>query len=319
MAPKFLIPAKIRYPTGQFDPRSPRLVALFTNFNPESPARRKFGLMGIPYDGAIPTRPGARSGPDGIRNAFFGLTNFDGEVSVDPSTPLVTDFGDVIPAVGNTAETHLRVEECVRFVSAWCDLPIFLGGDHSLTYPCFKAILEEGEQRLGLIVFDAHHDVRDYSQKVILSGTPFRRIIELAGDRFSPTNLVQIGIRPFANSRPYQDWLKESGAVFFTTGQIQREGIEKVVERAIEVAFRDTDAVYLSIDIDVLDQAFAPGVSAAAPGGLTFRELYFAVRTITERTTLAAVDVMEVSPLLDYRDQTSRVAAHLIAGIIFSS
>ena len=274
--------------------------------------RHDVGLLGMPSDVAIPTRPGARFGPEAIRKSLARLSADDGTRALDLD---IADYGDVSPTTGNVEQTQQRCYLVAGRVVEVAALPIFIGGDHSLTYPCFRAVAE-ARGPLGLITFDAHHDVRTYSSASITSGTPFRRCLELGGNALRGSNLVQIGIREFCNSRAYAQYCRREGVHWFSIDAIESHGIREVAARAVELASVGTQGVYLSLDIDVVDAAFAPGASAASSGGLSAREILAGVAVVAQEAKLVAVDLMEVSPPLDEGTRTSDLAARLIARIL---
>ena len=299
---------------GRFRPideASPRLASVISNVVPGTPC--PIGLLGVPFDGAIPTRPGARFGPEAIRQGLLRLAADDGKRALTKLD--VGDYGDVICVQGNVAATHARCYEAARLVAGSAALPLFLGGDHSLTYPCFKAVAE-GRRPLGIITFDAHHDVRTYTEEQISSGTPFRRCLELGAGYLRGENLVQIGLRPFANSRAYADYCRAQGITCWSVQDVETKGMVEVARAAAKIASAGTSGVYLSVDIDVVDAAFAPGASATAPGGLTARELLSGVATIAELVPLVAADIMEVSPPLDQGARSSELAALILATLL---
>ena len=308
----WVVPGPINWERfARTDPSFPRLASVVKNA--KSGETHQFGLLGMPFDGAIPTRPGARHGPEAIRHDLSRLAADDGRQALAQLD--LGDYGDVACIQGNVGVTHERCYEAARELARAVRFRIFLGGDHSLTFPCFRGVAEL-VRPLGLITFDAHHDVRHYTSDDISSGTPFRRCLELGDAYLRASNLVQVGIRPFANSREYADYCHRQGVTCLSIRDIEEKGIVEAATLAAQVAAVRTAGVYLSIDIDVVDAAFAPGASATAPGGLTSRELLTAVSTIAERTPIVAMDVMEVSPPLDESGRTAHLAALVLATVL---
>lgn len=263
-------------------------------------ANPKVGLFGVPFDGAVLGRKGAREGPRAIREAMAKL-----KVANMAS---VHDWGDVATPA-DVAGAHAAAEAAARLVLAAGHLPVALGGDHSLTFPLAKA----HGKKLGVINLDAHLDIREYSGAPN-SGTSFGRLFD--SGIVPAANLVEVGIREFANAAAYMEKAEKAGATILSAEEWNAEP-NIVIDHAIEVASRDVDAVYLSVDLDVLDQAHAPGVSAPTPEGVTTNALYAAIRRIAKNAPLAGVDFMEVAPSLDRDGMTSRAAAfaalHLFA------
>ena len=294
------------------DTRDPRAPGLLRPWSPGETLGGRTVMMGLPYDGGIPARPGARFGPRAIREALASFGTFDGERELQP----VFDLGDVALPTMNGAAAHERVEAAARGAFESGARPIFLGGDHGITGSLVRGLAAaRPDVRLGLITVDAHLDVREYTDAASLSsGTPFRRALEtgiLRGDR-----VVMLGIRRFANSAYYLDWAREQGIRLVTVDEIGDRGAVVVAREAVETATRDADALYLSVDIDAADAAYAPGVSASAVGGLTAREMIAIVRTVAAEPRLLAADVMEVSPPYDHDARTARLAARLVLELL---
>ena len=274
-------------------------------------APAKIGLFGIPFDGAVLGRPGAREGPDAIRAQMAKLKPWI--LSKGAATIDARDWGNVrVPL--DVAGAHQATESAALAVLGAGQIPLALGGDHSLTFPLVKA--HEGRrQKIGIINLDAHLDVRDFTG-IPNSGTSFGRLLDLG--LVPGQNLVEVGIRDFANAEAYVKNVHKAGGTILGANEWAREGLS-VIDHAIDVASEGVDGVYLSLDIDVLDQAHAPGASAPTPGGVDTRTLYAAIDRICERTKLIGCDIMETAPPLDRDHMTARAAAfaaaHLLARV----
>jgi formimidoylglutamase len=294
------------------DPRDPRAPTLLRRWAEGEPLDGRTVLLGLPYDGGIPSRPGARFGPGAIREALASFGTFTGEREVRP----VADLGDVALPNMNGAAAHHRIQQAAARVFAAGTRPVFLGGDHGVTGSLIRGLAEARPGlRLALVSVDAHLDVREYEDPASLSsGTPFRRALEtgiLAGER-----VAMIGIRRFANSRHYLGWAREQGIRLSTVEDVQERGAATVTREALDVVAADADAVYLSVDMDAADAAFAPGVSASAVGGLTSREMIDVVRAAAAHPKLFAADLMEVSPPFDDQARTAKLAARLLMELL---
>jgi arginase family enzyme len=189
----------------------------------ESVAGRRV-VLGLPYDGGIPTRPGARFGPHAIREALSGFTSWDGEREVEE----VLDLGDLSLPTMNGREAHAMIQAEARRVFAAGARPIFLGGDHGCTGSIIRGLAAaRPEIRLALISIDAHLDVREYADDAHLSsGTPFRRALEtpiLTGGR-----TAMIGIRRFANAREHESWAREAGVHILAAEEVEARGAAAV-------------------------------------------------------------------------------------------
>jgi len=275
-------------------------------------------IIGAPTDTAVTHRPGARFGPRAIRAASYWnrrINHFG--LGVEPMKVLrVFDYGDASCIPGDIERTNEAIKAKVGEVARAGVIPIVLGGDHSITFPSASAVAEAlGAGKLGMVHFDAHADTSPDNYGVLLShGTPMRRLIEsgaIAGRHF-----VQVGLRGYWPSPEIWDWMREQGLRWHTMHDIQRRGFDAVLTEAIEQALDGPERLYLSVDIDVLDPAFAPGTGTPEPGGLTSLELLRAVREIALGTDLAAADVVEVSPPYDSAGITAEAAHRVVLEVL---
>jgi formimidoylglutamase len=288
------------------DPRDPRAAALLRPVR-TAPGDAAPVLLGVPYDGGIPSRPGARFGPRALREALSAFGAWDGAAAL----PSVGDLGDLALPSMNGAESHRRIEEAARRVFAAGARPLFVGGDHGCTGSLIRGLAAARPQlRLAVINVDPHLDVREYADAASLSsGTPFRRALEtpiVEGPR-----MATLGVRRFANSEHYLGWARAQGMHLVPMEEIEERGAAAAARRALDAVMADADALYLSVDLDAADAAHAPGVSAAGTGGLTARELIAIVRTIAAEQRLVAADIMELSPPYDADGRTAKLAARL--------
>jgi formimidoylglutamase len=302
----------------QPDPRDPRASALLRRPDPTADVetiRGKGVLLGLPYDGGIPSRPGARFGPKALRDALAAFGSYDGERDLAEGPGLI-DLGDIALPTMHGAEAHQTIENAARQLFATRARPVFIGGDHGCTGSILQGLAAaRPEIRLALITIDAHLDVREYDDEAHLSsGTPFRRALEtpiLTGAR-----TAMLGLRRFANSRYYLDWAEEQRITLADVDEIAERGAHAVAMEALARVATDADALYLSIDLDAADAAFAPGVSAAGIGGLSAREMISMVRTIAADPRLVGVDIMELSPPYDVDARTAKLAARLLLEVV---
>jgi formiminoglutamase len=290
------------------DPRDPRASGLL---EPEADATTPEGgwhLVGLPYDGGIPSRPGARFGPAALRRALASFGQFDGIRSLDP----VRDLGDVQLPSMNGGEAHRRIEEVARRVFSEAKRSVFVGGDHGCTGSIIRGFADARPQaRLTVITIDAHLDVREFEDANSLSsGTPFRRALQTGVTE--GRRMAMIGLRPFANSSFYLEWARRQGIHLFTVEDVEERGAGALADSALDAATVDADSIYLSIDLDAVDAAFAPGVSAAGIGGLSAREAIALVATLAADPRLIGFDIMELSPPYDQDDRTAKLAARLL-------
>ncbi|MFC4438174.1 MULTISPECIES: formimidoylglutamase [Natrialbaceae] len=266
-------------------------------------------LVGEPYDSAVIGRQGAREAPPAIRRSLARTKShhFDGG-PIDA----VADLGDVrslverLEAEGtdeSVADVQADLEETTRLVHEADALPIFLGGDNSLTYPNVAPLLREGS--VGVVNLDAHLDVREVDDDPT-SGTPYRQLVEAGLERYAC-----VGARHFETSTPYHEFLRERGGEVVTAEEVGDDAVE-AADRALE-AMADVDHLYVSVDCDVLDATAAPGVSAPTPGGLTTRELFRLLRLLASDDRISGFEIVECAPPLDREGLTTDAAARSIA------
>jgi formimidoylglutamase len=265
-------------------------------------------LLGLPYDGGIPSRPGARFGPRALREALAAYGTYDGAREAAPAV----DLGDLALPAMNGGDAHRRIREAARRLFAEGARALFLGGDHGCTGSVLMGLADaRPDLRLGLVTVDAHLDVRAYEDEAHLSsGTPFRRALEtpiLDGAR-----VAMIGLRAFANSRAYLEWARERGIRLYPVEAVAERGAAAVAADALEAVMREADALYLSVDLDAADASVAPGVSAAGVGGLSAREMIDLIRALAADPRLLGADVMELSPPHDEGGRTAKLGARVV-------
>ncbi|MFN2384667.1 MAG: arginase family protein [Gemmatimonadota bacterium] len=272
-------------------------------------------LVGLPFDGAIPTRPGARHGPAALRAALARFAADAGSRGW-PEAVTVSDLGDLPLDGQGVAAVHRQVAQSLEGILGRIGWLLAVGGDHSLTFPVFQALAAARGGAWGLVTLDAHHDVRPYTLDRITSGTPFRRCLELGPDVLPPARLVQIGLRPHANALEHRTWCEERGVALYDVEDVRARGAAAVAVEALARAGDGADHLYLSLDLDVLDQAEAPGTSAAGPGGLTLREVLDLVTPLAASPLCTGADIMELSPRWDADGLTARAAARCLLAMV---
>jgi len=273
-------------------------------------------IVGAPFDGGTSHRAGCRFGPQAIR-----LTDYlphDGKrpslaLGLDPLVELgVVDLGDVEMPSGETEKSLALLEERVAAVAGAGVIPVVLGGDHTIALSDVRGVARHvGFGRVSVIHFDAHADTGDSQMGSLYGhGTPMRRLIESGacrGDRF-----LQVGLRGYWPEPATLGWMAAQGMRSFEMSEVVSRGLDAVLSEAIERAMDDCDAVFLSVDIDVVDPGSAPGTGTPEPGGLTSRQLLDAVRRIAMEVPLAGVDVVEVSPPYDHAEITAYLANRVV-------
>jgi agmatinase len=249
-------------------------------------------IVGAPFDELVSDRPGTRFGPRAIRAASAGGGRHL-EAKIDAFEELrVVDFGDAPVAHADTERSLAAIERTVGEVVAAGAIPIVLGGDHSIAEPDISACARV-HGPLGLLHFDTHTDTGAEVYGAERShGTPMYRLVE-AG-HVDGARYVQVGLRGYWPEEPEFEWQEQHGITSFFQHDVRRLGIEEVLERALEGV--GPGPAFLSVDVDVLDPAFAPGTGTPEPGGMTTAELLWACRTAAQRLELVGADVVEVIP-----------------------
>lgn len=264
-------------------------------------------IVGVPSSRSSLTESRADLMPLELRHRLDRFSTFHSELGVDFGSLPVRDVGnwpvselDMVPLV----------DEVMLMAKALPGVPLklYLGGDNAITRPLVAAELDDLTS-VGLITFDAHHDVRVLDDGPS-NGTPIRGLIEehdLPGG-----NVVQIGIHSFANSRKYRTYADQAGITTVTVEQVERIGIRTAVDVALSQLSASCDVIYVDVDVDVLDSAFAPACPGARPGGLTVRQLAQGVARCAGHPAVRAMDFVEVDPTMDTNHQTLDVTAHLL-------
>jgi len=272
--------------------------------------RPDVAIVGAPFDDAVSHRPGARFGPRAIRTATYHSGSLNSlQLGIEPFEWLdCVDAGDAPVTPADLERGHEVIRRKVLEVASTGAIPIILGGDHSITFPAASAVAEAiGSRRLGVVHFDAHADAANSTWGVLRShGTPMRRLIE--SGVVEGRNFVQVGLRGYWPPAETLAWMGEQQMRWHLMTEIESRGAEAVVADAIAEALDGPEAIYLSVDIDVLDPGLAPGTGTPEPGGMLPRELLRAIRQVVSAVELAAMDVVEVSPPYDHGEVTSTTA-----------
>lgn len=262
-------------------------------------------VLGLPFDRAASFRKGAAEAPDRIRliSGHISPTTEDGR-SIENLK--VLDLGNLSPEGLEQAEYFRQAEDRATelFRSSF---PTFIGGDHSVSIPLITAAAKIWGDKLGVIHLDAHMDVCGELEGNRLShGCTHRRVTESSSLPLG--NICFVGIRSFEQQE--LDYLEGRRVNIFKAADVYRQGIKQTVEN-VKQALKNCEVFYLTLDIDFLDPAYAPGTGTPKPGGFTTREL---LTILKELSTLKFVgmDVVEVSPPLDHNDITSFAAQRAI-------
>ena len=298
-------------PQGPRDPFvSPRFGQIATFMllpAADSPAGLDVALLGVPYDGGVSYRTGARFGPRAVREQSSLIRPWNPVLKVHPFDRLrVADCGDVDVVPISIERTHAAIEQRIDTVLAAGARPLCVGGDHSITLPILRALARR-HGRLGVVHFDAHPDTWDeYFGSKLFHGTPFRRAVEEG--LIDTKRFVQVGIRgPLYGDEDFA-FHAEHGIEVLRIEPIKEQGLAWATGRLARLR---NGPLYCSFDIDALDPAYAPATGTPEVGGLTSWEALSLVRSLVG-TSLVGADVVEVSPPYDGPGQiTSLMAANL--------
>jgi len=266
-------------------------------------------VLGIPFDSGTSYRPGARFGPQAIRQASRQLrTNFHPAYDTEPYKVMqVADAGDVGCNPFSITDAIEQIEKAADDLYERAEAIVSLGGDHTIALPLLRAVNRRVGGPVALVHFDAHLDTWDtYFGAPYTHGTPFRRAAE--ENLFIDGASMHVGIRGPLYSRRDLQQDRELGFKVIHCDELQSEGTDRIAER---IRRRVGDhALYLSIDIDVLDPSHAPGTGTPEIAGMTSRELVNILRGL-RGLNLVSADIVEVAPAYDHAELTSLAAATL--------
>ncbi len=261
--------------------------------------KSSFVFFGVPYDKTSTYKAGSKFAPGALRDISANMELYSVRSGVDLEKVAVHDWGDV-DIVEDLVETLGRVKSvCSELLDAK-KIPIMVGGEHSITKAAADALPED----TCLVSFDAHLDLRDEFLGEKLSHATFMRRVS---ERLGSDHLMEIGIRAF--SKPELDFTRKSGVTIITPQDLRKGGLQKTAQR-IKGFLSGFSHSYMTVDIDVLDPAFAPGVGNPEPDGLSTDELLTLVDATMEKNTVG-FDLVEVSPQLD-SGQTAAVGVKVI-------
>ena len=271
-------------------------------------------IVGVPFDGGTTFRSGTRFGPQAMRqiSGLHSGYNFEKGVDLVESLEMV-DVGDVSVIPANLEKTFDQIDRAVAFVHERAVFPVILGGDHSIGYPDIRGLAPYVDGNIGVIHFDRHSDLSEYNLDERMHGTPFFHATNIPNA--PPTNLVQIGIGGWTGNRSGVANARDRRATVITMTDVDRWGLERVCELALEIAWKNAKAVFLSFDIDCVDPGFAPGTGTPESGGFTPREVFRMLDLIT-REGLAGMEVVEVAPPYDVGDVTSLLGVRVINDVL---
>lgn len=281
------------------------MVSSFSGFSKPLEESR-YVVVGLPYDRTSTYRAGSRFAPRAIRDASLNIETYSLRAGVDIENVPIHDAGD-LHVVDDASETLERLSQVTKDIISARKMPIFMGGEHTITFGVVRSL----PRSTGLISFDAHGDLRDmYGGGKLSHATVLRRITEVLGTEA----ILLCGVRALCKEEA--DFIEKNRIQYVTPWEMQERGVDRAAEslRAFTGNFANT---YLTIDADVLDPGFAPGVANPEFGGITPDQLLtLALSAVDERTI--GFDVVEVCPNYD-TGATSVAAARMIFEMIARS
>ena len=247
----------------------------------------KYVLLGAPYDSTSTYRSGARFAPLAIREASLNIETHSFRSNMDIEDLKIHDVGDLHIA-GEVDETLKRLELVTKDLLDTKKMPVVIGGEHTITL----GVMRNFGENVALVSFDAHLDLRNEYMGLTTSHTTFvRRIIE----QVNPHKILEVGTR--AVCKEELDYAKKSDTQFLTVQQIRRDGVEKTTKK-IDALLADCEKIYLTIDMDVLDPAFAPAVQNPEPDGLDTPMFLDLLGKVCDHR-IVSFDLVEVTPHYD--------------------
>ncbi|MEE9479561.1 MAG: agmatinase [Kiloniellales bacterium] len=293
-------------------PRYSGLATFMRTPYSEDPAGLDIALVGVPFDGGVTNRPGARHGPREIRNQSSMMRKVNQATGIDPySLCRIADAGDAW--VQRPFELEGALNEIASFFTGVHEagvVPVSAGGDHSVTLPIFRAIAKD--RPIGMVHFDAHCDTGDdYLGSKFHHGAPFRRAAEEG--LLDPKRTIQIGIRGPLNDAEVWSYSHETGMRVVYMEELYERGPNAIAEEARRVV--GDGPTYISFDVDGLDPVYAPGTGTPECGGFNVLEAQIMIRALSG-LNLVGGDVVEVAPPFDPTGNTALVGATIMYEIL---
>ncbi|MCW2956446.1 MAG: hutG [Thermoleophilia bacterium] len=278
-------------------------------------------LFGADYSARAITPQRSDQAPAALRRSLERLRPWDARTRLDLAQWCIADHGDAGAITASTwDDAFAAISARATRAMANGRFAIGLGGDHSVSWPIVTAAAQLARQRggadtrTGVVQLDIHHDLRSLDRGPS-NGTPFRGLLHDGTIRAD--DLVQVGIHPFANAREVSEFAESQFIRSISLDELRALGPVEAARSAL-ASLRDVDVVHLSVDIDVLDRAFAPGTVAALPGGLDPHRLGVVIETVCADARVGSMDVVEVDPQRDIADSTTLNAALAVFAAVAS-
>ncbi len=298
----YLLPPNAVFRTPAPDPNNPKAGDWVQQWD-HAAALHTFDavIIGAPFSRSSLSHSGAFLTPSAIRRVLLDFSTYYSDYDVNLQEMSVCDIGDIAMNILSAEQSHSHIEQAINSVADLAKFIVTLGGDHSITRPVLSALSQHFGGPLGLVQFDAHHDVRTLENGPN-NGTPIRGAIERGALRGE--YIAQIGIHGCSNSKIYNDWARSQGIGVYTMSEVRRKGIMECAGQAYRQAAQSPHGVYVTVDMDVLERAAAPGCPASSPGGLSPWEMFDALFWLGQQPNIIGIDVVEVDPQKDVADMT---------------
>lgn len=281
--------------------------------DPEKSKAADFVIVGVPLSRSSISASGASEFPDFFRRAWKVFSTYSLDEDIDLSDRMALDAGDVPMHVTDIKKCHDHIIEASAALhnhfptSTICAI----GGDHSITAMMVKGLHKaKPNEKIGILQFDTHFDLRDLADNGPSNGTPMRNLIE--SGVVEGSNMYNIGLHGFFNTKDLKQYADEHGVNYITLGKARKRGIKETVLQSLKELASKVDTIYLTVDMDVLDIAHAPGVPASTPGGMTTAELLDGVLAAGRHPKVKAMDIVCLDPLKDSHVQpTVKLGTHV--------
>ncbi|QQK79271.1 agmatinase family protein [Salicibibacter cibi] len=274
-------------------------------------------ILGVPLSKSSISTSAASENPEMMREAWksFGTYNLDEDI--DLAQLKVIDLGNVKQHVTDIGYTHMKIQETMLAMRTHHPhtLPLSLGGDHSIT-----AMLVEGwkeahpNETIGILQLDTHFDLRDPNTLGPANGTPIRQLIE--SETIQGKYVHNIGLHGFFNAKELKAYADQAGIHYTTMKQARKQGMDHVINKALQQLANQVDTIYLTTDMDVLDIVHGPAAPAATPGGMYSEELFEAVQIAGEHPKVRAMDIVCLDPRKDIGDLSVKSAVHTMLSFL---
>lgn len=274
-------------------------------------------ILGVPLSRSSISASAASENPDAMRRAWKYFTPYNLDHDVDLSSLRVVDLGDVRQHVTDIAQCHRNIREAMRHMRIHHPqvLPLMMGGDHSITAMLVKGYKDvHPNERIGILQLDTHFDLRDLSDNGPSNGTPIRNLIE--SGTVKGEDVHNIGLHGFFNARSLKTYADEAGVRYTTLRQARKRGVAQTVREALEQLAARVDTIYVTVDMDVLDTSYGPGVPASTPGGMRSDELFDAVHAAGLCGKVKAMDLVCLDPYRDRGEATVKTAVHVMLSFL---